>query len=71
MQIRFTLDPPLLTTIRIVDFLGNTIRTIDEKLLEEGERLYTIDLMDVSAGEYYLQIRTDSKLFNAKVVASY
>jgi WD40 repeat protein len=71
VQVRFTLDSPSSTTVKVLDLLGNTIRTIEDKLLEPGEHIYTIDLTNVASGEYYLQIKAGAKLFNGKIVVTH
>ncbi|MFN3306585.1 MAG: T9SS type A sorting domain-containing protein [Candidatus Kapaibacteriota bacterium] len=71
VQVRFTLDSPSQATIKVLDLFCNTVRTIEDKLLTPGEHIYTIDLTDVSAGEYFLQIKAGDRLFNEKIVVTH
>jgi WD40 repeat protein len=71
IQLKFSLDAPLPTTINVLDLLGNNLKTIEDKLLEQGEHIFTIDLTNFSSGVYYLQVKAGNRLFNEKIVVSH
>ncbi len=71
VQVRFALDIPLPTTIKVMDLTGRIIRTIENKVLEANEYVYTIDLTDLAAGMYYLQIKAGNRIFNEKIAVSH
>jgi len=71
IQLKFSLDAPLPTTINVLDLLGNNLKTIEDKLLEQGEHTFTIDLTNFSSGVYYLQVKAGNRLFNEKIVVSH
>ncbi len=68
VQIKFALEKAELTTIKIVDLAGKEVRRIEDKLLSEGEYLYTIDLANIPSGTYYLQIEAGNKFFNEQII---
>jgi WD40 repeat protein len=71
IQLKFSLDAPQPTTINVLDLLGNNLKTIEDKMLEQGEHIFTIDLTNFSSGVYYLQVRAGNRLFNEKIVISH
>jgi WD40 repeat protein len=68
VQIKFALEKAELTTIKIVDLAGKEVRRIEDKLLSEGEYLYTIDLSNIASGTYYLQVEAGNKFFNEQII---
>ncbi|ROL55672.1 T9SS C-terminal target domain-containing protein [Bacteroidetes/Chlorobi group bacterium Naka2016] len=71
VQVKFTLDKSAPTVIKIVDLAGKEVKTIEDKILPEGEYVYTIDLTKVVSGAYYLQINAGTKNFNEQIVVSH
>ncbi len=71
VQVKFSLDKATPTVIKIVDLGGKEVKTIEDKILLEGEYVYTIDLTKVASGAYYLQINAGTKIFNEQIVVSH
>lgn len=69
--IKLNLDNNSAVSVNVFDILGKKVITLSEKNLDKGEQKITLNTSSLKNGEYFVEIKSENKVTNIKLIVAH